>query len=219
MLAVHLDNLLFLLLVGVAGLLRLLASKAGNKNEKPDEPTQTSTPIPRADPESDEQRIRKFLEALGQPTTSKPPPPITPRETARPLTEFRRKQIEQAARAARRRTILNPVPPLTTVPPEVPGGVTMPRVVKPRPREPKAFQPIAEPTFEVQQGQSVVEKVLATPSEAYVLSPSSETKIAEGKTEVTKLLSSPASLRNAIILREIFGPPRGLQPLDFIASA
>jgi hypothetical protein len=219
MLAVHLDNLLFLLLVGVAGLLRLLASKAGSKNEKSDEPTQTSTPIPRADPQSDEQRIRKFLEALGQPTTSQPPPPITPRETPRPLTEFRRKQIEQAARAARRRTILNPVPPLTTVPPDLPGRVTMPRVAQPRPREPKTFKPIAEPKFEVQQGQPVVEKVPATPSEASTIFASSETKIAEGKTEVTKLLSSPASLRNAIILREIFGPPRGLQPLDFIASA
>jgi hypothetical protein len=64
-----------------------------------------------------------------------------------------------------------------------------------------------------------VEKVPATPSEASTIFASSETKIAEGKTEVTKLLSSPASLRNAIILREIFGPPRGLQPLDFIASA
>ena len=219
MLAVHLDNLLFLLLLGVAGLLRLLASKAGSKNEKSDEPTQTSTPIPRADPQSDEQRIRKFLEALGQPTTSQPPPPITPRETARPLTEFRRKQIEQATRTARRRAILNPVPPLTTVPPDVPARVTMPRVLEPRPREPKAFKPIAEPKFEIQQRQPVVEKVPATPAEAYAISASSETKITEGKTEVAKLLSSPASLRNAIILREIFGPPRGLQPLDFLASA
>jgi hypothetical protein len=219
MLAVHLDNLLFLLLLGVAGLLRLLASKAGSRKEEPDEPAQTSTPIPRADPQSDEQRIRKFLEALGQPTTSQPPPPITPRETARPLTEFRRKQIEQAARTARRRTILNPVPPLTTVPPDVPGRVTMPRVAKPRPREPKTFKPIAETTFEVQQDQPVVEKVPATPSEASVISPSSEIKVAERKTEMAKLLSSPASLRNAIILREIFGPPRGLQPLDFIGSA
>jgi hypothetical protein len=219
MLAVHLDNLLFLLLVGVAGLLRLLASKAGSKNQKPDEPTQTSAPIPRADPQSDEQRIRKFLEALGQPTTSQPPPPVIPRETARPLTEFRRKQIEQAARAARRRTILNPMPPLTTMPPDVPGRVTMPRVTESRPREPKTFKPIAEPKFEVQQDQPVVEKVPATPSEASAIFASSETKIAAGKTEVAKLLSSPASLRNAIILREIFGPPRGLQPLDFIASA
>jgi hypothetical protein len=219
MLAVHLDNLVFLLLLGVAGLMRLLASKAGNRNEKPDEPAQTSTPIPRGEPQSEEQRVRKFLEALGQPTTSQPPPKVIPRETARPLTEFRRKQIEQASRAARRRTILNPVPPLTTVPPELPGRVTMPRPAAQRVREVKVLQPVADPNFEVQQGQPVVEKVLATPAETYVIAASFEPKIAGVKTEVATLLSSPASLRNAIILREIFGPPRGLEPLDLIGSA
>jgi hypothetical protein len=37
--------------------------------------------------------------------------------------------------------------------------------------------------------------------------------------EITALLSSAAGLRNAIILREIFGPPRSLQPLDLVGSA
>src|SRR5947208_15735122 len=36
-------------------------------------------PIPRAPVESDQERIRKFLEALGQPPASRPPPPVVAR--------------------------------------------------------------------------------------------------------------------------------------------
>src|SRR5215471_8548472 len=94
MIAAHLDNLLFLLLVAVAVLFQLLAkaaAKAGkNQNRRTSTPT-TSPPIRHAATESDEQRIRKLLEALGQPPTSKPPPPIVPRTdvSPRPLAPVR----------------------------------------------------------------------------------------------------------------------------------
>src|SRR5437879_42926 len=88
MAALHLDNLLFILLIAMAVLLRLLASKAGEPKKESQQPGQASTsappPLPRAPAESDEERIRKFLEALGQPTTSKPPPPATPRTNIPP---------------------------------------------------------------------------------------------------------------------------------------
>src|SRR4029434_9893988 len=84
MIAANFDNLLFLLLVAVAVLFQLLekaAVKTGKGRTK-----RTSTPIPRtrtptrrAPTESDEDRIRKLLEALGQPPTSRPPPPVVPR--------------------------------------------------------------------------------------------------------------------------------------------
>src|SRR6184192_2547644 len=82
----HFENLLFILLIAMAALLRLLATKAGAAKKGPQKVDQgrTITPkrgesIRRAQVESDEERIRTFLEALGQPTTSKPPPPIVPR--------------------------------------------------------------------------------------------------------------------------------------------
>ena len=72
MLAVHLENLLFLLLLVVAGLFQLLgrAARKGSPGEAKPTPKpapRLPKPIPRAPVESDEERIRKFLEALGHP--------------------------------------------------------------------------------------------------------------------------------------------------------
>lgn len=77
MLAIAIDSILFLLLVGIAALLRLLASKVGDTKSEPEEPEEhpTARPPPvtvtrrieHAAEETDADRIRKFLEALGQP--------------------------------------------------------------------------------------------------------------------------------------------------------
>src|SRR6266699_317110 len=87
----HLENLLFILLIVMAALFRLLASKAGQTKKKLQNPDQRLTTSPqlgelprRAPIESDEARIRKFLEALGQPATSRPPPPVAPRTNIPP---------------------------------------------------------------------------------------------------------------------------------------
>src|SRR2546428_7839843 len=94
----HLDNLLFILLMAMAALFRWLASQAGDAKKRSQKPDQRSTatpqpdqPIRRAPVESDEERIRKFLEALGQPATTRPPPPVAPRThiPPRPLAPVR----------------------------------------------------------------------------------------------------------------------------------
>src|SRR5713226_7274622 len=94
----HLNNLLFILLIAIAALFRLLASKAGDAKKRSQKPDQRSTatpqpdqPVRRAPVESDEERIRKFLDALGQPPTSRPPSPVVPRTDIppRPLAPVR----------------------------------------------------------------------------------------------------------------------------------
>src|SRR5439155_27129170 len=87
MFAAHFDNFLFLLLVVVGVLFQFLAKVAGKKSK--DQTKQTSTPrtpapSQRAPTGSDEDRIRKLMEALGQPPTSRPPPPGVPRTEISP---------------------------------------------------------------------------------------------------------------------------------------
>src|SRR5438046_7991161 len=124
----HLDNLLFILLIAMAALFRLLAHKAGEakkRSQKPDQrPTATpqpDQPIRRAPVESDEERIRKFLEALGQPATSRPPPPVVPRTNIppRPLAPVRPPPIPTArnvlARAKRKVVEVPKTPALASI--------------------------------------------------------------------------------------------------------
>src|SRR5213594_1040665 len=102
--AVHFENLLFLLLIAAALLFQLLtraASKASrNQREQTSTPSMPEMPPPnrRASTKSDEERIRKFLEALGQPATTRPPPPVAPRTNIppRPLAPVRPPPIPTA---------------------------------------------------------------------------------------------------------------------------
>jgi hypothetical protein len=161
--------------------------------------------------ETDEQRIRKFLEALGQPTTSKPPPPATQRPSyQRPIVVPRVPPITASG-----------LPPLTTRPPDFPREIKLPGQITPT-REARTFQPrVAEaPAFEIQQGPALVEPlpVIKTAAEAYAIATPPIAKSADAKIDVATLLRSTSGLRDAIILREIFGPPRSLQPLDLVGS-
>ena len=201
MAALHLDNLLFLLFVAIAIFFQILTRVATKARKGPGDPTPRSTPpsqisrpIPREPDDTDEQRIRKFLEALGQPTSSTPPAPIAPRPRYQPPTVLPR--VPPPLRS--------PLPPLTTRPPE---------------SEP--FQPrVAQAPALVRQGPPPIESppVIATAAEAYAIAPQSISKSAEARTNLATTLRSTSGLRDAIILREIFGPPRSLQPLDLVGS-
>jgi hypothetical protein len=215
MFAVSLDNLLFLLLIAVAALFQLLSkavSKAGKRdsNETPSLPRpQTPRPIQRAPRESDADRIRKFLEALGQPPSSTPPPPVLPRTDIPPRR-------------------LAPVQP----PPVIPGAWRLPREQRQKPdvtqRErlpvdqprhadqivsPPVPAPVA-PAFEVHEDLPVELQPPVEALKAYAAATRPIAKRAEFKTDIAILLASKSGLREAIILREIFGPPRGLQEVD-----
>ena len=218
------DSWLFLLLIAMAGLLRLLASKAGTSQKSSESPgpprsTQpTSRPSPpRSAPQSDEEQIRRFLEALGQAPGSKPPPPVVPRQDVAPRP-------------------LAPVqPPRTFLPTPVPTKKRT--VIAPQPSEEwlrkinRPGQPIASapttaaipPTapepeaYEFRQEPAVPSPQPKTPAEAYAIA-TGKTVIHDQAADLVTLLATPAGLRHAVILREIFGPPRGLQPLSEIAA-
>jgi hypothetical protein len=208
MIAANLENLLFLLLVALAALFQLLAKTAGKTSRG--QRKRTSTPIPGTPPpiaptprESGEEQIRKFLEALGQPSTSKPPPPVVsrtdipPRPLApvppplSPLSQLRREK-------ARKRDVISK---------EI------------RPPRPISGAEIAPPPitvtagFEVHEGPLPIESPpgIKAPAEAYAAATRRVAKTEDSRTDIATLLASKSSLRAAIILREILGPPRGLR--------
>jgi hypothetical protein len=204
----HIENLLFILLIAVAALFKLLASKAGEAKKRQEDLDRRSAtspsaaePIERAPVESDEERIRRFLEALGQPTGSKPPPPVVPRTDIPPR-------------------------PLAPVQPP-PGPFSMPRgrlTSKERRKRhviPHETPVVTPPVIEVQEQQVQIEPRSDTklPEGADATLADSKIKTAYTAADIAGFLRSSTGQRNAIILREIFGPPRSLQPLDLVGSA
>jgi hypothetical protein len=190
-----LDHPLIIILILVAAFLQWLYQKSqASKEERPTEtePDRTDQTISRPEPGGEEERIRRFLEALGQPTTSPPPPKVAPKPASRP-----RAVLPEA---------FPRLPPLTTVPPPLPPPIVeIPRALPPK-IEQRVFQPTIakESIFEVHD--------LAAPAPEN-LSPESRRAAARAQTLIPDL-TSPRSLRSAIVLREIFGPPRGLQTFD-----
>ena len=208
MIAAHLDNLLFLLLVAVAVLFQVLAKTAGKTSK--DQTKRTSTPIPRtptpmrrAPTESDEDRIRKLLEALGQPPTSRPPPSVVPRTDSppRPLAPVQPpiSPFSQLRREKSRKR--------ETTPKEIPP-----------PRTARAAEKVVSPTFEVHEEPLPIAPppIFKAPAETYLGMTPTTAKAKVRRTDIATLLASTSGLRDAMILREILGPSRGLRMLDVL---
>ena len=214
MIAAHLDNLLFLLLVAVAVLFQFLAktaAKAKKDQTKRTSTPQTPAPIPRAAAESDEDRIRKLMEALGHPPTSKPPPPVTPRTNIppRPLAPVRPPSVYPSPpwRWTQEERSKPDIAPKKGRPP------TVTRAKKLIPPEIRAAS-----TFEVHKGPFAVEpaSIAKADAKADVAATRTIAKIEEAKSDTITLLASKSGLRDAMILREILGPPRGLRMLELL---
>jgi hypothetical protein len=191
----HFNSWIFFLLMLVVMMFRLLGS-AANKASKGSGNTNKRSTSPPAPVESDDARIRKFLEALGQPAGSTPPPPVTQR----------------------------PIYQKPVVPSELPKRITLPGQISQAPYQKKTFKPkAAEASFEVHQATakalSAPPPPLKSPAEAYAAATSPTPVPTRSETNIAALLRSPSGLRDAIILREIFGPPRSLQTFDLAGSA
>jgi hypothetical protein len=221
MLAVHVENLLFLLLLVVAGLFQLLgrvARKVSGDAAKPTSKPVPRTPklIPRASAESDEERIRKFLEALGQPAASRPPPPVVPRTDIPPRrlapVQPPTAQLPRAWRLPQEQGRKPDITQKQSPPPETARRADK---IVPPPAPPA-------PAFEVHEGPVPIElqlpPIIKTPVEGYAAATRSLAKGADFRTDIAAVLASKSGLRDAIILREIFGPPRSLQPLDLVGN-
>lgn len=208
MIAAHLDNFLFLLLVAVAVLFQFLAKTAAKTRK--DQTKRTSTPIPRtaqpvprAPRTSDEDQIRKLLEALGQPPTSRPPPPVVSRTDIplRPLAP-----------------VQPPTSPLSQLRREKPRKREATPKEIPPPRPVRGAEKIVPSAFEVHGGPSPIASppIFKAPAEVYAGETRTIAKTEEPRADIATLLASTSGLRDAIVLREILGQPRGLQAIDLL---
>src|SRR5713101_7764044 len=186
MAALHLDNLLFLLFVVLAIFFQILTRAAtksrrrrGATGRRSASPSQMSRPLSDDADETDEERIRKFLEALGQPTTSKPPAPVSPWPT-----------YERPVVLPHMPPFGSPLPPLTTRPPDLPRKIKLPGQITPT-YEAKTFTPkVAEPArFEVHEGQIEPEAapIIKMPAEAYASATQPISKPEQTETNITAL--------------------------------
>lgn len=221
MLALAFENLVFLLLIAVALLFQLLTrlgsalnkdSEEEDSTSEPPDSSRTPPPMPQRKPITDEERIRKFLEALGQAPTAKPPPPVAPRPTYRKPVVLPRVP-----------PFGSPLPPLTTQPPDLPREISVPpqmpparerKVFVPKEREPAAFE-----VYEAHVSPEPASETVRSAAEAFTRATAAPAPAQQpADTQLATLLRSTTGLREAFVLREILGPPRSSQSLDLIGG-
>jgi hypothetical protein len=192
------DTVIFLVLAGIAVIFKWLSQGSGEA-KKPGPPT-PNEPIRRAPPESEEERVRRFLEALGVPSGSQPPPPV------RPWTVTPRPSTAGPPPRKIKRSWAQPLPPLVTTPEEISPPLIPEPVFVEIPSAPVAATP---PLLSA-------EAVLPLSSKR----PSPRPKLTRAlpATSLGPILGSREKIRQAIILREILGPPRGLEPFGQLPS-
>ena len=198
------DTLIFFVLAALALIFKWLTSKAEKsqaekekRESEPAEPNEQAPPL-RPAPQSEEERVRRFLEALGMPAGTQPPPPVRQRRVVTPSGP----PAPPAQKPKVKRSWVQPLPPLVATPEDLrPPPVQsapppLPTVVNVAPLLPEMEEPSPLPAPVLP-----AIRLPAPPPPVRMMS-------------LGAMLRSPAGVRRAIVLREVLGPPRGLQPLD-----
>jgi hypothetical protein len=213
------QNIIFIIIAAIIGISRLVSriseeSKKQSQRRRQAPPQQPGIPQPiqRTRPKTDEERVREFLEALGQPAGAAPPPKALPRAQIPPrplapvqppasMRPFAKPVFRTWKEQAREIVVLQQ--PAKAAPPEIR------RIVVPPPVPAEANEPGA--WIEPAQAQTPV------PTKIAIARTDDQPSVrASADTVWKQALRSPDAARTAIILREIFGPPRGVQSSNFV---
>jgi hypothetical protein len=218
----HIDqNIIFIVIAAIIGISRLVSriseeskKQSQRRRQPPQRPPpqpQVPQPIQRTRPKTDEERVREFLEALGQPAGTAPPPKIQPRTQIppRPLAPvqppasvrpFGKPEFRTWREQAKEIVVLQQ--PTKIAPPEIKRVV-----VPPGPAE--ANEPGAWIAQEEAQTAAATKMAIARTDDQPSVRASADTIW-------KRTLRSSDGVRTAIVLREIFGPPRGVQSSNFV---
>jgi hypothetical protein len=216
------QNIIFIVIAAIIGISRLVAriseesKKQSQRRRQPPQrpPSQPEIPQPiqRMRPKTDEERVREFLEALGQPAGAAPPPKVQPRTQipSRPLAPvqppasmrpFGKPEFRTWREHAKEIVVLQQ--PTKIAPPEI-KHVIVPSVVPAEANEPGTW------IVQEEAQTDVATKIAIARGDDQ---PSVRTS---ADTIWKQALRSPNAARTAIILREIFGSPRGVQSSNFV---
>src|SRR5436305_6848390 len=215
------QNIIFIIIAAIIGISRLVSRISENSKkqaqqrrqppQRPPQPPQMPQPIQRIQPKTDEERVREFLEALGQPAGGAPPPKIHPRTQIPPrplapvqppasMRPFAKPEFRTWREQAKEIVVLQQ--PTKPAPPEIKRMVVPPAV----PAE--ANEPDAWIAQEQAQTSAATKMAIARTDD--------EPSIRASADAIWKqALRSPNGSRTAIDLRELFGPPRGTQSPNF----
>ncbi len=192
------DVVVFLILAGVALLVRWLGNARDSQGSDSDPKTasndkpQSQPQPPRAPAESEQEKVRRFLEALGVPQGSAPPPPVQPRPPVRQIVPAKPRPAPKV-----KRSFVQPLPPVVTVPePLAPTPVEISAPVWAELAAPTPPAPLLAPVVRLASGTRAPRAAVPPPA-----------------LSLGELLRSSGSARQAIVLREVLGAPRGLEPL------
>ena len=224
-LAVATEQLIFLIIAAAVGVINWwLERKKQGAEADPPKPTSAprGTTAPPKVETSEQERLRRFLEALGVPNApqQQPPPPAFQPAQPKPAP---RKQPRPAA-------LPNPVPRQARA--EIGRRTLVPSEPTPRQRRPvvREEEDIREPG-RLEEAASAIEKISAEfermnvrsefkpapPSIEFVarqVSAPATVKHRErtaSAVSVRNLVRQPADLRAAFVAMELLGPPKGLQ--------
>ena len=231
------EQLLFLALLGVVGLLRWFSQMAEERRnreaEKRTDAPPSNAPVPRAPAETEEERIRRFMEALGVPTSNAPIPKVGPKVEAPkpPPAAAPPKRASMPIDPFPKPRGNFPIPPVVVAPPPMPrqpAPAAPPPLVPPRPSAAPPLPTRETTVFAEAPRQTSVRDRHAAEFEVHDIAAGAydvaEPRGAGGTREAARAtaplsgmaarLATRDGLRDAIVLREIFGPPRSMQPLD-----
>jgi hypothetical protein len=215
------QNIIFIIIAAIVGISRLIShiseesKKQSQRRRPPPALPKTPQPIQRARPKTDEERVREFLEALGQPGGAAPPPKIQPRTQIPPrplapvqppasMRPFAKPEFRTWREQAKEIVVLQQ--PTKIAQAEI-KRVLVPPIVPAEANEPGAW--IAQ---EQAQTAAATKVAIARTDDQSSIRASADTIWKQA-------LRSPNAARTAIILREIFGPPRAVQSSNFVFEA